>query len=210
MSPLYHRLSATLVRYLSAVTADTVLRRALRDAAVVPETLDAGGLTRMTPHLDRGIRLFVAIERQDRLRSDLARLVSATHEPPPPQVIPIRAESHISDARLAARAICSETGARPLSTQKVATIVSELARNIVTYTPGGSLEITVLALTPPRLRIVAVDEGKGILHLNDVMTGRYKSRTGLGRGLLGVKRLAETFDLRTGASGTRVEVEVLL
>jgi serine/threonine-protein kinase RsbT len=40
------------------------------------------------------------------------------------------------------------------------------------------------------------------------MSGRYKSKTGLGRGLLGTKRLADRFEISTGKHGTRVVVEV--
>jgi serine/threonine-protein kinase RsbT len=42
------------------------------------------------------------------------------------------------------------------------------------------------------------------------MSGRYRSKTGLGRGLLGTKRLADNFDIATGATGTRIVVEVLV
>ena len=44
----------------------------------------------------------------------------------------------------------------------------------------------------------------------EVLSGRYRSATGLGRGLLGVKRLADRFNIRTSKSGTHVEAEVNL
>ena len=43
-----------------------------------------------------------------------------------------------------------------------------------------------------------------------MLSGRYRSRTGLGKGLLGVKKLSTRFDLETGPSGTRVEAEIAL
>jgi len=42
------------------------------------------------------------------------------------------------------------------------------------------------------------------------MSGKYRSTTGLGRGLLGVKRLADRFTIKTGKGGTSIEAEVLL
>ena len=42
------------------------------------------------------------------------------------------------------------------------------------------------------------------------MSGRYRSKTGLGRGLLGTKRLSDHFDVATGATGTLIVAEVLL
>ena len=53
-----------------------------------------------------------------------------------------------------------------------------------------------------------MDGGPGILNLEEIMAGRYKSKTGMGRGLMGVKRLAERFKINPGPPGTRIEVEV--
>jgi serine/threonine-protein kinase RsbT len=210
ISPLYHRLSLTLLRYLSAGTTEQVMRRALRDAGLSPETLDGPAMDRMTPHLERGIKLFVPHDRQERLRAELAMLTNLALDLPETRTIPVRLEDDISEARVAARAICAQSGARPLATQKVTTIVSELARNIVSYTSGGSVELRVLSFDPGRLRIRAVDAGTGIANLEEILAGRYKSKTGLGKGLLGIKKLAEAFSVQTGATGTRVEVEVAL
>ena len=41
------------------------------------------------------------------------------------------------------------------------------------------------------------------------MAGKYKSRTGLGAGILGVKRLGSHFEIQTGPTGTRIRVEVV-
>jgi serine/threonine-protein kinase RsbT len=64
--------------------------------------------------------------------------------------------------------------------------------------------------SPPKINVVAEDRGTGISNLDDIMAGRYRSRTGLGKGLLAVKKLVDRFDIRTGASGTRIEVEATL
>jgi serine/threonine-protein kinase RsbT len=58
------------------------------------------------------------------------------------------------------------------------------------------------------LRMYARDRGRGIRNLEQILRGEYQSKTGLGKGLLGVKRLAQRFDVKTGAQGTEIRVEV--
>jgi serine/threonine-protein kinase RsbT len=210
---VYQRLVATLQRYVSSVTTETIVNRALHDAGLTADEVSARNLDKVTPHLERGIRLFVAAERQAELRDELTTLgggAAPNSAPPSSHTVPIKIERDISDARLTARELCIAAGSRALIVQKVATIVSELARNIASYTPGGQIELAVLEGTPRRIQIRATDKGRGITNLEAILDGRYKSKTGLGKGLLGVKRLAESFDVQTGASGTRIEVVVSL
>lgn len=61
-----------------------------------------------------------------------------------------------------------------------------------------------------RFLLIAEDQGPGIPHLDQVLAGQYRSKTGLGRGLLGVKRLMQQFRAKTGAKGTRIEAEATL
>jgi anti-sigma regulatory factor (Ser/Thr protein kinase) len=44
--------------------------------------------------------------------------------------------------------------------------------------------------------------------LDAVMAGTYRSRTGLGMGLCGIKRLADRMDVQTGARGSVITAEV--
>jgi serine/threonine-protein kinase RsbT len=211
MSPLYQRLTSTFHRYLSVVTTEALVRRALLDAGVSASDLREQHLTVLAPHLERGIRLFVNVDRQDQLRKELVQLGTATPQTlPAPQNLPIRVEQDISEARMVARGLCVAVSARSLVVQKVATIVSELARNIVSYTPGGSLELTIVDGPPFRMRICATDSGKGIGDLGAILAGSYRSKTGLGKGILGVQRLADSFNVQTGESGTRIQVELAL
>jgi serine/threonine-protein kinase RsbT len=211
MSPLYQRLTSTFQRYLSMVTTEALVRRALLDAGVSPDQLKEQHLTVLAPHLERGIRLFVNVDRQEQLRKELVQLgTGAPQALPPPQSIPIRIEQDISEARMVARGLCAALSARSLVIQKVATIVSELARNIVSYTSGGSIELTIVDAMPRRIRIRAIDAGRGIADLESILAGRYRSKTGLGKGIIGVKRLADTFEIQTGVTGTHVEVELTL
>jgi serine/threonine-protein kinase RsbT len=203
-------MSELLLRFLSPVTADSVIRRALREANLTAVQVSPDSFDRLVPHLERGIRLFVASDQQERARTELAQLGRRSLQMPPPQTIRVTTEADISDARMAARALCGSLGARSIGMQKVATIVSELARNIVSYTTGGSIELIVTSMSPAKIQIRAIDKGRGIPNLTEVLSGNYKSKTGLGKGLLGVKRLSEAFDIQTDKDGTRIDVSVNL
>lgn len=123
--------------------------------------------------------------------------------------VEILKEKDIVEALMVTRGLCQEISARALAQQRVTTVVSELSRNIVAYTPGGYLEIE-LKPSPPRVAIRAVDRGSGIPNLNEIFSGKYRSKTGLGRGLLGTKQLAQRFDISSGVNGTTIEAEIPL
>ena len=208
MTLLYQQLIALLTRYMSGVNAHTVVGRAVRAQNIDPAKFGLRDLDGITPMLDQGIRLFVEGGRQPRLRAEIevlaGRKTATSHS------VSIRTEQDISQARVMARTMCESARARSFVAQKVATVVSELARNIVSYTPGGSIELTLSSEGQARILVRATDSGSGIGNLEEVLSGRYRSTTGLGRGLLGVKRLADRFDIKTGKSGTQIEAEVLL
>jgi serine/threonine-protein kinase RsbT len=105
--------------------------------------------------------------------------------------------------------MCEEMGAASYAVQKVTTIVSELARNIGSY-GSGTLEVEPMDGQGRRLLIRAADSGPGIPNLDLVLSGRYLSKTGLGRGLLGTKRLPDNFGVATGNRGTTIVVEVVV
>jgi serine/threonine-protein kinase RsbT len=207
MSDAQGTVLAVLARRLSTINAQNVWSRALRDARMIGSSVSAGDIRRLQPALERGLRLFLPPSTVGEVLTELNRAF-APAEPPPPQTIAIGREADVSEARLAARALCDTLGARRVVMQKIATIVSELARNIFMNTSGGTIELTASRTDRPRLLIVAADTGPGIPNLDEILGGRYKSRTGLGAGLLGTKRLVERFAIETGPTGTRIEAEV--
>lgn len=209
MTRSYQQILKVLLGYLSAMNAEGLLLRALRESEIDPEHFDFGDLPDVIPGIERRVKLYVDPGRLVRLKAELA-LLGGDRPSRRSKILPVRIEADISDARMNAKVICDGAGAKSFTAHKVATIVSELARNIVHYTPGGSIEIAVHRDTPMRFAIVAVDEGTGIPNLSEVMAGRYKSKTGMGRGLLGVKRLSDRFHIESGPKGTRIELEVYL
>lgn len=208
MPSAYEELAELLAAHLSAVNARGLLGRALREIQLTPEGLERRDIARLLPRLEHGIRLFLDPTEQARIRTALDRLCGSDVEPRS-ETVKVVIEDDVSTARLAARALCADARARPLIAQRVVTIVSELARNIASYTPGGALELKLSSVRAKRMiAITATDRGNGIANLDEVLSGHYQSKTGLGRGLSGVKRLADRFEVRTGAGGTRIEVEV--
>lgn len=194
-----------LARYVSPINAQGLLTRSLRSpsgAGRLPRELDNRELI---ARLEQSSRLFVEPHRVAELSRELrALLPQAVHGP---RRVELNHERDLTAALQAARELAQSMGARPLTVQAIATIVSELCRNVVSYTPGGALEL----LPDDAQRSVLVrasDRGSGIPNLPEILAGKYRSRTGLGKGLAGCARLAKRFDVKTGSEGTVVEAVV--
>ena len=86
----------------------------------------------------------------------------------------------------------------------IAAAISELARNIVKY--AGSGEIQLRRGTNGMLTIVAHDEGPGIPDPNAALRPGYSTSGGLGLGLSGVRRIADSFEIVSSSAGTTVTV----
>lgn len=194
--------------YVSPPNARALLLKALRDQKLSAENFSRRDLRRIAGQLERSLSLFVGRTESARAIRQLEEL--GIQRSSSPANIDIITEADISTARSAARRICTEMGATSLITQKITTIVSELARNIVSYTKGGVVEIIPISAGRRRIVVRATDRGPGIPHLDVVMSGKYQSKTGLGRGLFGTKRLADSFDISTGETGTRIVAEILV
>ena len=132
--------------------------------------------------------------------------------------VPIASEADVVTARQRARRVAELVGFDAQDQTRVATAVSEIARNAFEHGGGGRAEFALRdagADEPPearRQRLVArvSDEGPGIGDLDAVLEGRHRSKNGMGVGFLGAKRLVDGFRAETGAGGTTVEIEKAL
>ena len=118
----------------------------------------------------------------------------------------LEAERDIVLARQRARHVARLLGFDRQAQTSIATAVSEIARNTVTYGGGGRLSFS-LEGSPPRQSLVMSfsDSGPGIADLQDVLDGSYVSPTGMGVGIAGTRRLMDTFDIEsTPDRGTRL------
>jgi signal transduction histidine kinase/CheY-like chemotaxis protein len=119
--------------------------------------------------------------------------------------IRLRHERHVVQARQRAREIAALLGFEHQEQIRLATATSELARNAFRYAEGGEVEFIVRDSPSQLFLITVTDTGDGIPNLPEILDGRYISKTGLGMGLIGTKRLMEHFNIRSTPTGTRVE-----
>jgi serine/threonine-protein kinase RsbT len=194
-----------LTRYVSPINAQGLLSRATRPTATPGKPMKDGDARELLGRIEQSSRLFVEPHRLADLARELRALLPAVATAS--RRIELTTERDLSAALQAAREIGQTMGARPLTVQAIATIASELARNVVSYTPGGTLEL-IADDTARSLLLRASDRGRGIPNLSEILSGRYRSTTGLGKGLVGCSKLAKRFDVKTGPEGTVVEALV--
>ncbi len=204
---LSQQVLALLTAHISPLNARSILQKA-RERVGAVDRLTREQMGALAVALLPGTRLFIG-EAADSVCSSVAALGngSLSSAPRTASLIDIVIENDISIARRAAQQECQQMGASAYAVQRVITIVSELARNIFSYSRGGQVEIVPGIGT---LKIIATDKGPGIKNLDEIMSGAYRSKTGLGKGIVGTKRLASKFDIMTGPAGTRIVAEVTL
>ncbi|MDX2213697.1 MAG: ATP-binding protein [Oculatellaceae cyanobacterium bins.114] len=108
----------------------------------------------------------------------------------------IRYEQDVVQARQRARDLAEQLGFDAQDQTRLATAVSEIARNAFQYARGGTVEFYVEG-EPQIFGIRVQDQGKGIPHLADILGGTYRSSTGLGMGIVGTRRLMDTFEVES-------------
>jgi signal transduction histidine kinase/CheY-like chemotaxis protein len=111
--------------------------------------------------------------------------------------VSIRFEHDVVLARQRARQIAALLGFENQDQVRIATAVSEIARNVYQYGGGGKALFGVSNSAPQRLQIRLSDTGAGIPHLLQILDGQYTSRTGMGMGILGARRLMDEFDIQS-------------
>ncbi|NBJ71296.1 MULTISPECIES: anti-sigma regulatory factor [Clostridia] len=125
----------------------------------------------------------------------------------PQSCVNIKKEWDIVGARQLGRDIAREIGFGTVDQARIATTISELARNIYLYAEHGQICFEVIDTFEQKgLCIIAIDIGPGIEDVGQVLEDGYSTSGGLGAGLPGVKRLMDEFDLQSEVGkGTRVK-----
>ncbi len=200
---LESRLHRLLSREVAHVLAASIMRRA-RTAAEA-----AGDPTRLVEEVRTGVRLFVEPHKQAHLFAEIEQLLGPPVSFAPERIV-IAGLADVSRARLRAREIARQLGSGAFAVQRASTAVSELARNIVMYATKGHLDLAGRRGTPLVMQVRAVDQGPGIPDVDAVLSGDFRSKTGLGKGLLAVKRVSIRFSLQSGKGGTTVEADIPL
>jgi signal transduction histidine kinase/ActR/RegA family two-component response regulator len=120
----------------------------------------------------------------------------------------IRYEQDVVAVRQKARQVAAAVGFDGQDQTRIATAISELARNAFMYARGGAIEFLVEGERAPQLLVIRVsDRGPGIADVDAVLSGRYRSQTGMGLGMAGARRLVDRFEVTSSiGEGTTVMV----
>jgi signal transduction histidine kinase/CheY-like chemotaxis protein len=123
-------------------------------------------------------------------------------------LVEIQNQRGVVAARQRAREIAALLGFDALDQTRIATAVSEIARNAVEYGKDGTAEFSVEGKSAPQsFSIRIIDKGRGISNLQDILEGNYRSQTGLGVGIAGSRRLVDRLEIESKpGSGTTVSL----
>lgn len=121
----------------------------------------------------------------------------------------INSDQDIVAARQRGRALAGEIGFSAVDCTFIATAISELARNIVSYAGKGEIALERIQNSASAgIRIVASDEGPGIYDIRQALRDGFSTSGSLGLGLPGIRRLMDEFSIISQPGrGTRVEVK---
>ena len=115
----------------------------------------------------------------------------------------LKYEPDIVAARQRSRQIAALLSFDVQDQTRIATAVSEIVRNAFEYASGGRVEF-LLEEFPAFLLVRVSDRGPGIRNLQEILSGQYVSRTGMGLGILGARRLMDRFEMENRPEGGTV------
>jgi signal transduction histidine kinase/CheY-like chemotaxis protein len=109
-------------------------------------------------------------------------------------------------ARQRARQIAELLGFKGQELTRIATAVSEIARNAFIYASRGKVEFLVEDRAPSQMFLARIsDKGPGIEDLKGLLDGQRTSETGMGLGIVGARRLMDSFHIESAPDqGTTV------
>jgi serine/threonine-protein kinase RsbT len=212
---------AILCEHFSAPVAKVLLDVSRRRESLHDTPLTRDALSRTIAAIERALPSYLTDPmRRRHCTQDLQALVQRTGRSPfepddaapaSRMIVSVRDPQDLPRALHAARELCSSLRFTVLDQTKIVTAASELTRNMLQYAGGGELWLATLRGPPNGIEITAADRGPGIADVPLVMSSSYRSRTGLGMGLKGVKRIMDDFDMRSGPHlGTRVTIRKYL
>jgi serine/threonine-protein kinase RsbT len=110
--------------------------------------------------------------------------------------VPINSDQDIVAARQKGRSLAAALGFSSGDATLIATAISELARNIITYAKSGEIRLTVINGSARQgIQLVARDQGPGIPDVQQALRDGFSTSGSLGLGLPGVKRLVDEFEI---------------
>lgn len=117
--------------------------------------------------------------------------------------IVIEREDDVYMASTLGKRVAEDYGLNKSQQTKLVVSIMELTRNIVFYANKGELFINPVPSFG--IEIIAIDQGPGIANIEGILSNTIHSKTGLGLGLSGVKRLMDEFEITSTINqGTKV------
>jgi serine/threonine-protein kinase RsbT len=112
--------------------------------------------------------------------------------------VPILGPDDIVAARKEGRNLAEQAKFTGSDLVRIATAISELARNIVLYAGQGEIILQLVRCSSGSgITVIARDEGPGIQDIQKAVTVGYSTSGGLGAGLPGVRRLMDEFEIKS-------------
>jgi len=110
--------------------------------------------------------------------------------------VPIGSDQDVVAARHKGRVLATEMGFSSSDSTLIATVISELARNMVSYAKRGEIVLGTIH-NSDRLGVIVVarDDGPGIPSIDQALRDGYSTSGSLGLGLPGVRRLVDEFEI---------------
>ena len=120
--------------------------------------------------------------------------------------VPVDRDADVVAARQKGREIATEVGLMGSDLTLVATAISELARNIISYAEHGEIVLQAVRRDARRgIQVIARDQGPGIPDVGRAMQDGFSTGKSLGLGLPGAQRLMDEFEIQsTVGEGTVV------
>jgi serine/threonine-protein kinase RsbT len=123
--------------------------------------------------------------------------------------VAIKSDQDVVLARQKGRVLATELGFSSGDATLIATAISELARNIISYAREGHITLkTVNGLNRQGISVIATDDGPGIPDIRQALRDGFSTSGSLGLGLPGVRRLMDEFEIASQPGrGTTVAVK---
>jgi len=123
--------------------------------------------------------------------------------------IAIESEADLVRARQRGRELAGQMGFSPTDATLIATAISEVARNILTYAGAGEIVLGPISENGQEgMVMIALDTGPGIQDIDEALQEGFSTSGGLGIGLPGARRLVDEFALLSEAGkGTQVTMK---
>ena len=123
--------------------------------------------------------------------------------------VEINSDQDIVVARQKGRVLAGELGFSSGDATLIATAISELARNIVSYARAGEIKLKgIHGSSRAGILVIASDDGPGITDIRQALRDGFSTSGSLGLGLPGVRRLMDEFEITSQpGKGTTVAVK---